>query len=209
MVCVSVCVAAIGGGCGAREPSAVADAVGDAMAEAVADPVTDGAMEAMVDAAENPVADGATDTMVDAVEDPLAPAASVEIGVPAGSDGLAFAPLLPGGELRLQSFGQGGTHVLLGIRCAGLGNRAFVALTLTNSLTLVEVSSPASVRPQLLLCSDARTCDLVPILAMASGLTAPGAERNGLPVRVGVKVRNEAGLAASATQDVVLSTADL
>ena len=37
---------------------------------------------------------------------------SVEIGVPAGADGLDFAPLSPGGELRLQSFGQGGTHVL-------------------------------------------------------------------------------------------------
>ena len=116
---------------------------------------------------------------------------------------------MPGGELRLESFGQGGTHVLLGIRCIGFGNRAYVALTMINALTGAEVSSPAPLRPQLLLCREPPTCDLVPILAMASGLTAPGAERNGVAVRITADVHNDQGLWASATQDVVLSTADL
>lgn len=134
---------------------------------------------------------------------------SVQVGVPAGADGLEFAPLAAGAELRLQSFGQGGTHVLLGVRCIGFGNRAFVNLTLTNLLTSVQVFSPSPVRPQLLFCSEPTTCDLVPILAMTGGLTAPGEERDGVPIHVTAEVHNQAGLAASATQEAVLSTADL
>ena len=44
--------------------------------------------------------------------------------------------------------------MLLGIRCIGFGNRAYVALTMTNALTGAEVSSPAPLRPQLLLCRE-------------------------------------------------------
>jgi len=134
---------------------------------------------------------------------------SVEIGLPAGSDGLDFAPLRPGDEVRLQSFGQGGTHVLLGVRCIGFGNRAYVNLTLTNLNTLVQVFSPAPVRPQLLYCREPNVCDLVPILAMTGGLTAPGEERNGLPIEIAAEAHTDSGLMASATQQAVLSTADL
>jgi hypothetical protein len=135
--------------------------------------------------------------------------AAVEIGVPGGPDGLDFTPLTPGGELRLQSFGQGGTHVFLGVRCIGFGNRAFVSITLTNLLTLAQSVSPAPVRPQLLFCGTPTECDLVPILAMAGALSEPGAERNGLAIEVSVEVRNQAGLEARATEQAVLSTADL
>jgi hypothetical protein len=135
--------------------------------------------------------------------------AGVEIGVPAGPDGLDFGALLPDGELRLHSFGQGGTHVFLAIRCIGFGSRAFVSITLTNLQTGAEVTSPAPVRPQLLFCRDADVCDLVPILAMTGGLTVPGAERDGLHIVVAAEVHNEAGLTASASQEAVLSTADL
>jgi len=133
----------------------------------------------------------------------------VQIGVPAGEDGLDFAPLPPGAELRLQTFGQGGTHVLLAIRCIGFGTRAFVGITLTNALTGAKVVSAAPVRPQLLLCHDAGVCDLVPILAMASGIAEPGVDRNGLPIEIAVDVHNQAGLASSASEEAVLSTADL
>lgn len=134
---------------------------------------------------------------------------SVEIGVPGGADGLEFAPLTAGGELRLQSFGQGGTHVFLAVRCIGFGSRAFVNLTLTNQETQVQVFSPTPVRPQLLYCREPTVCDLVPILAMTGGLTQPGMERNGLEIEVAVEVHNQAGFSASATQEAVLSTADL
>jgi hypothetical protein len=142
-------------------------------------------------------------------EPPDDPSPSVEIGLPAGSDGLDFAPLQPGGEVRLQSFGQGGTHVLLGVRCVGFGNRAYVNLTLTNLNTSVQVFSPAPVRPQLLYCREPNVCDLVPILAMTGGLTELGEERNGLPIEIAAEAHTDAGLMASATELAVLSTADL
>jgi hypothetical protein len=134
---------------------------------------------------------------------------SVVLGVPSGEDNLDFEPLEPGGELRLQTFGQGGTHVYLAIRCVGFGNRAFVGVTLKNLLTGAEAASPAPVRPQLLYCRDEQICDLVPFLAMTSGLTEPGEERDGLRIEVRADVSNRDGIAASAVQEAVLSTADL
>lgn len=134
---------------------------------------------------------------------------SVAIGVPGGADGLEFAPLAEGSELRLQSFGQGGTHVLLGVRCIGFGNRAFVDIMLENLRTGATMGSPAPAQGQLLYCHDDVGCDLVPVLALASGLTLPGEERDGLPVKISVEAHSNSGASASANVDVVLSTADL
>lgn len=132
----------------------------------------------------------------------------VDIGLPVG-DGLQFESLEPGGELRLQTFGQGGTHVLIGVRCQGFGNRAFVSVAIKNLQNDVSVRTPAPVRPQLLLCREEGVCDLVPLLAMTSGLTKPGEDRDGLRVELSAIVKNEAGVEASTTREAVLSTADL
>jgi hypothetical protein len=140
---------------------------------------------------------------------PPRPPASVEIGLPAGDDGLDFQPLEPGAELRLQTFGQGGTHVMLGVRCTNFGNRAFVSIRLRNAATGAEAVTNPPVRPQLLLCRDESVCDLVPLLATTSGLSEEGEERDGLVVQIVANVRNQAGVEAEASQDAVLSTADL
>jgi hypothetical protein len=142
-------------------------------------------------------------------ESPAAePRASVDIGVPAGDDELEFASLAPGGELRLQTFGQGGTHVLLGVQTTGFGSRAFVAVTLENLATGATVTAPAPVRPQLFICEDG-VCDLVPLLVMTAGLTETGTERDGVAIEVQVDVHDDAGAEASATREAVLSTEDL
>ncbi len=135
-------------------------------------------------------------------------AVSVEVGVPAGPDGLDFEPMPAGSELRLQTFGQGGTHVLVAVRSAGFGKRAFVSATLRNLTTDVEVEEPAPARPQLLYCGDDGFCDLVPYLVHASGIAADE-ERDGLRVLLTAQVRNEAGAQAEASIEAVLSTADL
>lgn len=132
----------------------------------------------------------------------------VELGVPGGSDGLEFMPMQDGQELRLETFGQGGVHVLLGVRCIGFGSRAFVSVTLTNSNSGTVLVAPAPVRPQLLFC-DGDNCDLVPITVMAGGLTQTDAERDGLPIEVTAEVHNAAGVTGSDTKHAVLSTADL
>jgi hypothetical protein len=135
--------------------------------------------------------------------------ASVEIGVPGGMDGLDFVPLEDGAELRLQTFGQGGTHLIVAVRCLGFGSRAFVSAKLTNLRSGAEVAEPEPARPQLLFCSDEGVCDLVPYLVHASGLTQTDEEKEGLPVELMAEVRSETGASAQASREVVLSTADL
>lgn len=132
----------------------------------------------------------------------------VELGVPGGPDKLDFMPLLDGAELRLQTFGQGGTHVLLAVRCSGFGSRAFVSLGVRNTNTGTELLAPAPVRPQLLFCNG-DVCDLVPITFMMGGLTQSAAERDGLPIEVTADVHNQTGVSGRALRHAVLSTADL
>jgi hypothetical protein len=135
-------------------------------------------------------------------------AASVELGVPGGADGLDFLPLVEGDVLKLQTFGQGGTHVIVGVRCIGFGNRAFVSAIMHNDVTDVEVAEPPPARPQLLYC-DQGVCDLVPYLVHASGIAPTDVEKDGLQVRITAKVSSDSGLVAEDSREVVLSTADL
>jgi hypothetical protein len=134
---------------------------------------------------------------------------SVKLGIPSGDDGLDFAPLEDGAELRLQTFGQGGTHVFLGVRCIGFGTRAYVTIRLVNLTSGVEIESPAPPRPQLLYCSDDGVCDLVPMTVMTGGLTSAGEERDGLRIELRAEVHNDAGAEATDAVAAVLSTADL
>lgn len=134
--------------------------------------------------------------------------ATVELGVPDGADGLGFLPLDDGAVLKLQTFGQGGTHVMIGVRCTGFGSRAFVSATMHNETTGVEVTEPPPARPQLLYC-EAGVCDLVPYLVHASGIAPTDAEKDGLLVRITVTVASESGVTAEGSREVRLSTADL
>jgi hypothetical protein len=134
---------------------------------------------------------------------------SLEVGQPTGTDGLDFGALEPESELRLKTFGQGGTHVLVGVRSWGFGSRAFLSATLRNLTTGVEVEEPAPARPQLWYCDEQGACDLVPYLVHASGLTETPEERDGLHVLLTAKARSEKGVMAEASVEVVLSTADL
>lgn len=136
---------------------------------------------------------------------------SVELGVPGGDDGLSFVPLEDGAELRLQTFGQGGTHVLIAVRARGFGNRAFVSATLEAVATGITATEPAPARPQLLYCdpSGGPDCDLVPYLVHTSGLAPSNEEKDGLVVRLTARVADEDGERAEGVREVVLSTADL
>lgn len=132
--------------------------------------------------------------------------ATVDIGLTGGADGLDFVPLEPGGAVPLHTFGQGGTHALLAVRCNGLGDRAFVSITLTNAETGVEVSAPAGPSPRLLLCRDAESCDLLPILVMTGGLVPPGSDAEGQAVHVRADAMSPDGRAASVEREAHLST---
>src|SRR6478609_2448235 len=136
------------------------------------------------------------------------PQGQVELGVPSGPDSLDFAPLEDGTVLRLETFGQGGTHVLLGVRCVGFGQRAFVSLSVRNLSDCTELVAPAPARPQLLFCNG-DVCDLVPITMMMGGIAANDADRDGLAIEISAEVHNTAGVTGSASAQDTLSTADL
>jgi hypothetical protein len=140
---------------------------------------------------------------------PVDAAVWVDVGLPGGADGLEFVPLEPGGEVPLQTFGQGGTHALLAVRCSGLGSAAFVGVEIENSATGDTVSAPPSASPRLLICRDDRVCDLLPLLVMTGGLVPPGTDRDGLAVHLRVDASNAEGLGASVERDAFLSTAAL
>lgn len=136
-------------------------------------------------------------------------AVSVDVGVAGGADGLDFVALEPGGEIALHTFGQGGTHALLAVRCIGLGRRAFVSVAITNVATGRESVAPAGTSPRLLLCDEeGRTCDLLPLLLMTGALTAdsPGTS---VPVLVSAEAHNADGLGASVEREAVLITTSL
>ncbi len=133
---------------------------------------------------------------------------AVDVGVAGGPDGLDFVPIQPGGEIALHTFGQGGTHALLAVRCIGLGNRAFVSVAITNVATGRESVAPAGTSPRLLLCEDERTCDLLPLLLMTGALTA-GSEGSSVPVLVSAEAHNADGVGASVEREAVLSTSSL
>jgi hypothetical protein len=133
----------------------------------------------------------------------------VDLGVSSGPDGLDFEHLAPGGAVPLYTFGQGGTHALLAVRCRGLGERAFVALTITNPADGRQVSAPAGQSPRLLACASDGTCDLLPLLVMTGGLVPAGTERDGLGVVIRADASNVDGIAASVERAALLSTASL
>lgn len=132
---------------------------------------------------------------------------SVEVGVPGGDDGLDFVPFAEDQVLRLETFGQGGTHVLLAARTRGFGKRAYAAFSVENQLSGNTLVAPAPTRPQLFYCHE-DVCDLVPVTMMMGGI-AEDAERDGLPVGVSVEVHTDDGVGASDTRDAHLSTEDL
>lgn len=132
----------------------------------------------------------------------------VQLGVPSGPDGLDFSPLMDGTVLNLETFGQGGTHVLLGVRCIGFGSRAFVELRAKNVDQGTELIAPAPAHPQLMFC-EGDVCDLVPITMMMGGIATSGAEREGLAIELTANVHNAAGVSGTDSRRAVLSTQDL
>jgi hypothetical protein len=136
------------------------------------------------------------------------PAGEVQLGVPGGTDGLDFTGLEDGSVLNLETFGQGGTHVLLAVRCTGFGARAFVELRARNLTDGTELVAPAPARPQLLFC-EGDVCDLVPITLMMGGITSNDSERDGLGIELTAEVHNVAGVSGADSRRAVLSTAEL
>jgi hypothetical protein len=129
----------------------------------------------------------------------------LQIGIPDPEDDLQFMPLEPGGDIPLQTFGQGGTHALLALRTIGFGQEVFTKVTLENVQTGASESTVEGTRPMLLLCRDEsqHVCDLIPMFVLTGGIAAPD-EKDGLAIRVLAEAHNDAGLEATAEIEGVL-----
>ena len=130
---------------------------------------------------------------------------SVEIGKPSPAGDLEFVPLDEGDDIALGTFGQGGTHAVLAVRCIGFGNKAFVDVSLENLGSGATVGTLPSSRPQLLICREEPegACDMLPIYVMTGGLAEPN-EKDGLRIRVTADVHNEQGDEASGSREGIL-----
>jgi len=133
------------------------------------------------------------------------PRFAVEIGTPSPSGDLGFVPLEDGGDISLNTFGQGGTHAELAVRAIGFGNKAFVDVTLENLDSGATVATLPSSRPQLLICREKPqgACDMLPIYVMTGGLAEPS-QKDGLRIRVIADVHGEGGDEATASREGVL-----
>jgi hypothetical protein len=131
-------------------------------------------------------------------------AASVQIGT-YDADTLDFLPLANGGDIPLRTFGQGGTHAALAVRCIGFGMTAFIDVLLVNLQSGQTASSVTMNKPALLLCRDKdnHVCDDLPFNVMTGGLADPD-KKDGLRIRVIAKVHNDDGVKASAMREGVL-----
>jgi hypothetical protein len=134
-------------------------------------------------------------------------AIEVEIGTPGGVGELEFIPLSEGGDIPLETFGQGGTHATVAVRARGLGtNVAFFDVSVENRETGDIVMTVPSSRPQLWICDEAReVCDQLPVHVMTGGLAEPGIEnRDGLRVIVSAVVRDERGRTGRGSEEGTL-----
>ncbi|HMI93280.1 MAG TPA: hypothetical protein VK509_18040 [Polyangiales bacterium] len=136
---------------------------------------------------------------------PAKPRLTVEIGTPSPKGDLGFVALEEGGDIPLNTFGQGGTHAELAVRAIGFGNKAFVDLTLENLDSGATVGSLPSSRPQLLICRETPkgACDMLPFYVMTGGLAEPS-QKDGLRIRVIADVHTEDGEEASTSREGVL-----
>ena len=134
-------------------------------------------------------------------------AIGVEVGTSGGVGGLEFIPLEDGGDIPLDTFGQGGTHATVAVRALGLGtNIAFFDVTVENAETRAVVMTVPSSRPQLWICDEAReVCEQTSVHIMTGGLAPPGIEnRDGLEVIVHAQVRDERGRRGNGSAEGVL-----
>jgi hypothetical protein len=129
----------------------------------------------------------------------------VEIGRPDPADDLAFLEFESGGDLPLETFGQGGTHVRFAVRATGLGsNKGFLDVTMLNLTTGDRVANPPMSRPDLWYCAEGSdTCEQSRLFVMTGGLAKP-AEKDGLRVRVIAEVTALDGRRGEAATEGVL-----
>jgi hypothetical protein len=114
----------------------------------------------------------------------------LSIGTAAAAEDGAFTPLATAGEIPLETFGQGASHVELLLQVEGLGQRVWIDVTLRNldqpDDPSLQVRSVDTGEPEPLDCTPVvggMRCLRGPLLILTTGLAAPH-ELDGLHVEV-------------------------
>ena len=137
--------------------------------------------------------------------------AAVEVGIP-HPDGATnpdfeqvFFPLAEGDVVPVETFGQGGYHISVGVRCHHLGNAVFIDVEVINPATGASVEVSRTPQPRLIACNDDETlCERLPIFVTLGGLASLD-ELDGLEVEIRADVESEQGKKASGTAKARLS----
>lgn len=99
----------------------------DAIGSVIALALVGTCLAACTEESREPVAPPAEDAAVDARVQP-----SISIGIPDDVTGIRYEPLAAGGDVKLETYGQGGLHAVFIIQCVGMGNQAWVDIRMTN-----------------------------------------------------------------------------
>lgn len=137
------------------------------------------------------------------------PQPSATIGIPDTETERLFVELPAGGDIPLETYGQGGYHAVFVIQLVDLGNAAWVDVHIRNLDGTGETGSTPTRQPQLLACDDLQdphVCSRGPITVLTAALAEP-ADLEGLHVAVEVIARTREGLMATHATDGYLRMA--
>lgn len=128
----------------------------------------------------------------------------VEVGIPDPDNSANFLPLAPGGEVKVDTFGQGGYHAEVGIAFRGFGDEVYPQIVIEN-LEDGEgrVDTPIPPRAQPVRCDADGYCVDPRTFVMLGGL-ADVDDLDGLRVRITARIENDAGLRGEDSREAVL-----
>lgn len=128
----------------------------------------------------------------------------VEVGIPDPDNSAHFLSLEPGGEVKVDTFGQGGFHAEVGIAFRGFGDAIYPQIVIEN-LEDGEgrVDTPIPPRAQPVRCDADGYCIDPRTFVMLGGL-ADIDDLDGLRVRITARIENDAGLRGEDSREAVL-----
>lgn len=116
-----------------------------------------------------------------------------------------FVPVEQDGDVPIQDGGQGGTHALIGLRFAGLGNWIKYQVSIEELDGDTSITTPELVRARPVPCEEGTDiCKVSPIFVQLGGL-AERSRWDGLRVKITGLVSNEDGQHASSSLRATLT----
>lgn len=130
----------------------------------------------------------------------------VEVGIPDPETDSGFVPLPSGGDVKVDTFGQGGFHAEVSIRFRGFGDEVYPQIIIESLDGDGRVDTPLPNRPQPVACGEDGWCTESRVFVMLGGIADIEA-LDGLPVRVTASIHNDDGLEGSDSREAIFRRA--